>query len=235
MTATTTNNGRADHDNDEQHDDDEQHGRIPPHDDDDQGDEDEFDNPALDDDQPGPTSKRTRSTRLVVAVLVAAAVAVTAARALHWGPFTDNSSTGSIETADSPPAQFVLPQEVIDAINLAHTPGSPVAFSNRPTARDLSACNSYPPLTNEALYGMGGGDAAALCERALENGAPPCDLYIGVATTEKGAIFFLSTDGSPLPGQKSVPAKMYYCDAWDPAAGTTNPLTVVSPPVTGGQ
>lgn len=234
MTATTTNNGRADHDNDEQHDDDEQHGRIPPHDDDDQGDEDEFDNPALDDDQPGPTSKRTRSTRLVVAVLVAAAVAVTAARALHWGPFSDDS-TASVDTADSPPAQFVLPQEVIDAINLAHTPGSPVAFSNRPTARDLSACNSYPPLTNEALYGMGGGDAAALCERALENGAPPCDLYIGVATTEKGAIFFLSTDGSPLPGQKSVPAKMYYCDAWDPAAGTTNPLTVVSPPVTGGQ
>ena len=237
MTATTTNNGRADHNNDDEPQDDEQHGRIPPHSDDDdgQGDEhDEFDDPALDDDQPGPTSKRTRSTRLVVAVLVAAAVAVTAARALHWGPFSDNS-TASVDTADKPPAQFILPQEVIDAINLAHTPGSPVAFSNRPSARDLSACNSYPALTNEALWGVGGGDATALCERALENGGNPCFLYLGVATTEKGAVYYISTDGSPLPGQRSVPVKMYYCPPGDgpeiPTATTVAPTTQV----TGGQ
>lgn len=238
MTATTTN-GQAPHDDTDEH---EPEQRDLGRQDDDHDQDDEFDDPALEDDQPGPTSKRTRSTRLVVAVIVVAAVAVFAARALRLGPFNDNPDPAAGTAAGGPPAQFILPQEVIDAITLAHTPGSPVAFSNRPSARDLSACTSLPAFTNEALYGMAGGDATALCERILENGAPPCSLYIGVATTEKGAVFYLSTDGSALPGQRSVPAKVAWCPspdeqaAFDAATGVT-PTTVAQmvTPVTGGQ
>lgn len=188
---------------------------------------DDFDDPAVDQaEQTMPVDRRERTTRIVAALAVAAACGLFAARVMGWGPFgsdpdpADNASSG-------PAVQVVLPQKVIDAIEAAHQPGRLTEFENRPSAQDPSACQTLPPFTNEALYGLAAGDSVALCERVLESGADPCTLWIGVATTDKGAIFYLSSSGQPLPNQaNSVPTKVAVCP---PAAPTT---TTAVPPAT---
>jgi hypothetical protein len=200
-----------------------------------------FDDIAIDDqptDDPTPGG-RERARNLIGLVLLVAAVIVVALRLTGWNPL--DLGRGSTDAPQQPIIEIRLPQELLDAAEVARTPGGLTSFANRPNARDLTACDRYPPLSNEALWGMGSGDANALCERALENGIDPCKLYIGVATTDKGAVFYLSTDGRPLPGQQSNPTKMYYCDGWDPVTATPVSVPPTTAPaeqttsVTGGQ
>lgn len=171
----------------------------------------DFDNPAFDEpaDEPQPVERRERTTRIVTALAVAAVVALAGLRLFGVGPFSSKPSTG--DTAGGAPIQVVLPDAVIKAIELAQQPGKLTTFTNRPSAQDPSACASLPPFTNEALYAMAAGDGQGLCERLLESGANPCTAYIGVATTDKGAIFYVSSSGKALPGQKSVPTKLAWC------------------------
>lgn len=184
---------------------------------------DDFDDPAdTDAEQVSPTDRRERVVRVAASFIAIAAVALFAARAFGWGPFA--RAAAPTDPAAGVQVNVQLPQTVIDAIEAAHEPGRLTEFENRPTAQDPSACATLPAFTNEALYGLAAGDSIALCERVLENGANPCNLWIGVATTDKGAVFYLSSTGEPLPNQRSVPTKVAWCPP-DPA-----PTTTTSPP-----
>lgn len=200
----------------------------PPEDDVAQDDNDEFDNPELvdgDDLAPAPVEKRERVAKLGSAVAVTLVVVLVGARLFGLGPFggsKDPATTGGAATN----VQVVLPNDVIEAIRAAQQPGQLSSFKNRPSAQDPSACKDLPPATNEALYGLAAGDGTGLCMRVLENGAPPCSLWIGVATTDKGAVFYLSSSGAPLPNQKSAPTKVFWCP------GGVPPTTAVPAPTT---
>lgn len=187
----------------------------------------DFDNPAFDEpaDEPQPVERRERTTRIVTALAVAAVVALAGLRLFGVGPFSSKPSTG--DTAGGAPIQVVLPDAVIKAIELAQQPGKLTTFTNRPSAQDPSACASLPPFTNEALYAMAAGDGQGLCERILENGSDPCALFIGVATTDKGAVFYLSSSGKALPGQQSVPTKVAWCPGGVPPSSS-----IPAPPTT---
>lgn len=188
-------------------------------------DDDDFDDIADTEPEPaGPTDRRERSTRLVAAVIATVAVGLFAARMFGWGPF----GGAPTDPAAGVQVNVQLPQTVIDVVEAAHTPGRLTEFENRPTAQDPSACATLPPFTNEALYGLAAGDSIALCERVLENGANPCNLWIGVATTDKGAVFYLSSSGEPLPHQKSVPTKVAWCPP-EPAPTTAAPPATTAP------
>ncbi len=189
---------------------------------------DDFGDPQLDD-QPAvvPVDRRERTTRAVAAVVAVIAVGLFAARLFGWGPFGGDGPAAESGSGNAT-VQVVLPQAVIDAIEAQHQPGKLTEFENRPTAQDPSACATLPPFTNEALYGLAAGDSQALCERVLENGANPCNLWIGVATTDKGAVFYLSSSGEPLPNQRSVPTKVAWCPPPE-ATTTTTPAPTVPP------
>ena len=202
---------------------------------DDIDDAEDFDNPDLDGDGgdgPAPVDRRSRTTRAASALAVLIVVGLVAARWFGIGPFGNDKP--ETMTGAAAAINVVLPNEVIEAIKLAQQPGKLTTFENRPSAQDPKLCQQLPPFTNEALYGLAAGDGQALCERVIESGAAYCSLFIGVATSDKGAIFYLSSSGVPLPGQISVPTKVFWCpDGKPPATTIPTSTTVAAQP--GGQ
>lgn len=181
----------------------------------DEDEEEVWDDPPVDDEQPvGPAGGRERSWRLVVTLAVVAVVAVVAARWFGFGPFGGGdgppAETGS---GSSERVSFLLPQDVIDAIELSKAPGGLSSFGGI-YARGPEVCNGLPPVTNEMLYGIAGGDGRLVCERTLQNGAQPCSLWAQVLVTDKGVIWGLTTDGRPgaIGGQQSIPVRVFWCD-----------------------
>lgn len=203
-------------------------------DDSDDGD-DGYDDPdldALNDDQATAGGRRARLTRLGSWAAVAVVGAAVAAKLAGWGPWAPDPVADP--NAERPQVVVQLPQQVVDAIELAHTPGGLSSYTNGAGGGDSAVspdvCSKLPPATNEALYAFLQGDANLLCQRTIQNGADPCTLYIAVATLKSGAQWVLSTSSEPLPGQKSTPVRAYWCPQPEPTTTTAVPATTTPPP-----